>query len=184
MKKIHFFFKKNKELSNDERKEIIRLKQEHWNYNYSQQLVWLKQNLLPDDVHLMAYIYNENSENKQKYLVAYMNIVQITVTIDDQIFYMLGIGNVCVAKRFEHQGCGRQLIEMANSYLDKNRSIGVLLCKSSLVDFYKKIGWVTFENVEIYINSKGYQNNIMYYLSNNIEDKIRKCNVIRINRNF
>lgn len=53
-------------------------------------------------------------------------------------------GNVCVRHDCQGQSFGYLIIKLAEYYLFKNRKVGFLLCKNTLIHFYIKCGWIKF----------------------------------------
>lgn len=170
-------FISNKDISLIDINRIIAIKNEHWPHNYDSQIMWLRQNLYDDDVHLLL------SDGLQ--LLAYLNIVRVNARMDSKTISMIGIGNVCVEKSREHSGMGRLIIGEFNSYVEDMNAIGVLLCKSHLVEFYKKCGWKEIKPNKVSVANVKFQNHIMVYSSDS-ETLDYLCNAyeLEIDRNF
>lgn len=111
--------------------EIVKIKQLSWDYSYESHLNWIRDNIQDDDLHFILY---ENGE-----LVAYMNIVNVDVMIDNASYQSMGIGNVCAASK--GRGYGKEIMNELNRYLLEVDSIGILLCKTPLIPFYQKFNW-------------------------------------------
>ncbi len=115
--------------------EIVALKQCQWDYTVNENLVWMNTNILPNDLHVIMTIGAEN--------VAYMNLVKVQVTINNNPKSFFGIGNVCAKEK--GKGFGKILLLEVNKYLKSNNVSGILFCKDDLVDFYKKCNWNVVE---------------------------------------
>lgn len=120
-------------------KEIVKIKQLSWDYPYESHLNWIRENIQDDDLHFILY---ENDK-----MIAYINLVNADVIIDDSLYKSIGIGNVCAASKGKGYG-GRIMIEL-NRYLIQIDSIGILLCKSPLLEFYKKFSWEIVDVVDV-----------------------------------
>jgi len=119
--------------------EIIRIKSVAWNYPYEMQLEWIRINLKDSDLHLLLY-----EDDKA---VAYLNLISIELIIDEITYSALGVGNVCAIEK--GKGYGTELMKKANQFIVNENSIGLLFCKISLVDFYKKFDWSIVEETKL-----------------------------------
>lgn len=117
--------------------QIVAIKNLSWCYSIEQHTKWINDNLKEDDFHLLIY---ENNE-----LLAYMNLVNVTIKSRDALIPFLGIGNVCT--RHKGKGYGSRLMEEANKYLLDTDKKGLLFCKHHLVDFYLKHDWQLISNL-------------------------------------
>lgn len=138
--------------------EIIALKSKQWHYSVEQHLKWIDENILPDDIHV---IMSDKEEN-----LAYMNLVKISVSINNISLPFLGIGNVCAKEK--GRGYGKNILIGVNNYLVTNKLYGILLCKNDLIDFYKKYNWnlIPKQNIK---NEKYQEINIMIF---NLDQKV------------
>jgi len=127
--------KPHKEISQSEITEIINIKSKAWPYSFDSQLEWIDNNLKATDIHVLL---SSNGE-----YVAYLNLIDIEIKLDNNIMNGYGIGNVCAAEK--GKGYGSKIIESANEYLLSMNRIGLLFCKDHLVDFYKRYGWEIIE---------------------------------------
>ena len=126
--------------------EIIRIKSIAWPYPYESQLNWLNNNLKAEDLHLLLQKGNRS--------VAYLNLIDIKVEVDNKIENAFGIGNVCAIEK--GKGYGNELMKLTNQFINKESKPGLLFCKSELVCFYKKFNWVVIEKkkLRLDINNK------------------------------
>lgn len=111
--------------------DIIRIKSVAWPYSYNSQKKWINDNLCDEDLHLILMLDNRG--------VAYLNLINITVEINNETYISYGVGNVCSCI----QGCGygQGLLTLVNKFIIESNRVGLLFCKSNLVDFYKKYKW-------------------------------------------
>ncbi len=176
MNNINFRIKSHKEISNLELNQIIALKDEHWSYGVESQKKWIESNLEPDDIHFMCF-YGE-------ILVAYLNMIHIKIQVNDSSYKMLGIGNVCVEKNFEHSGWGKKLLLETNRFILDHHFKGILLCKENLIAFYKKCGWIKIENSNIMLINEKYHNYLMSFPVETKDIIFHSHNNIFIEKNF
>ncbi len=141
--KEEFIIIKQSELDEDTLDEIIKLKQQHWNYSYESQKEWIFNYVEPNALHLLLKVNN-------KY-VGYLSIRNIGMKIDDIHMEGKGLGNVCIDKEFRNCGYGRKLVEKANQIIIADQNVGILLCHTHLLSFYERCGWnnVGYDNLEI-----------------------------------
>lgn len=129
----------HKEIEKNDLDEIIQLKSIAWEYSYEKQLEWINSNLSDLDIHVLLCLNGE--------VVAYLNLINIELIIDEAPKKSYGIGNVCA--KVKNKGFGKELIASVNSFLVKNNRIGLLFCKTTLVNFYIKNNWATIENKKL-----------------------------------
>ncbi len=159
------------ELSDKTKISIAELKNQHWPYGIESQIEWMNKNIQNDDYHLLGF---ENSGM----LRAYLTIVQLNVRYDGKEKSVFGIGGVCVDRSIIHSGLGKKLVLVANSYIQKEAKIGLLLCKEMLTDFYKKCDWINVDYEKACVAGRSFENIVMSYPHE------FKCESISIDRNF
>lgn len=144
------------DLSPQELDEIIRIKSIAWPYSYEKQVEWINNNLKDTDIHLLLL-----EDNK---IVAYLNLIPNVLLLDDNVYHILGVGNVCSIER--GKGFGVELMRQTNQLISEENKIGLLFCKPSLVYFYNKNGWIVIEKfrLNLLIDNK----NIETMIFNNI----------------
>jgi len=157
MKKIEWKVIKNSEISERDLVHIAYIKDQHWTHGVKSQVDWMKNNLLPDDIHLLGKIKGDLEP------CAYLSLVNIKVTCDNDETNFIGLGNVCVSKNDEHFGIGSSLVLQANNYIMSSAKRGLLLCKDPLISFYKKNGWEKLNYTKALISNCQYYNNIMTF---------------------
>lgn len=142
--KNQIIVKEHSKVSSQEVLNICKIKSIFGKYSLDSQLKWLDNNINQDDIHFM--LQEESS------LVAYLNLIKISVEINNKQYNCLGIGNVCSIKK--GKGYGKVIMEKLNIYLTHNNIIGLLFCKDELVPFYKLFHWdlICAENVTILLN--------------------------------
>ncbi len=155
MNGFQIVIKKTLEVGEEEKSLIIRLKQQHWGYTNEEQKDWFEKNILDEDIHLMLFREGE--------LHAYLNAVNVDVTINESVHGMLGIGNVCVDKANTHKGIGSILMACMNCYLREFNIPGILLCKEALVNFYRASNWVRITPKKTVIQDMQFEHCVMIY---------------------
>jgi predicted GNAT family N-acyltransferase len=133
--------------------KIIKIKQHYWNYSYDEHIKWMNENINEDEHHLIIL----DSKNEA---IAYLNLVKNTIIYNDVTEEVIGVGNVCVDKKYTSQGIGQLIMSVCNYYLNSYEKRSILLCKSQLVKFYEKSGWIKYEG-EVYINNMKFQGELM-----------------------
>lgn len=159
------------DLNFESEKDIIAIKQEHWNYSNASQKEWLRSNLKDDDMHLLLYVDGQ--------LSAYLNLVNVAVCIDEKKIDALGIGNVCATKCKIGKGYGRKIVQRANDIIKEKNKIGILLCKESLEGFYSRLGWKKIRCDDVSVADKDFDKTIML-----INSSIAETERLKIDRNF
>jgi hypothetical protein len=124
---------------------IASIKKNHWNYSIKEHLNWMNKNLNFNDIHVLM---NDDKNS----LVAYLNLVKISITINTIETDFFGIGNVCV--NIKNKGYGSLLLKHLNQFIKENNFKGVLLCKDSLVHFYELNSWELVEKSKTSNNLK------------------------------
>ena len=140
------------DISQKDLDEIINIKSVAWPYSYKKQVEWININIKDSDSHLLLL-----SENK---VVAYLNLISIELIIDNCNYIGLGVGNVCAIEK--GQGYGVELMKKVNQFITRQDYLGLLFCKTSLVNFYIKNNWNIIEKKRLELS----------FANNNIETMI------------
>ena len=150
-------------------KAIVELKMQHWPHPSEAQFRWMNENINSEDVHVCVFdLFYQ--------LIAYLNLVEVRVTGEQEEWNMIGIGNVCVDKLHLGKGLGLEIMQSVNAYLKENSRTGLLLCRKELEGFYLKAGWLLY-NGPVMLLDKPYDNLVFstVYL---------KASQLNIERNF
>lgn len=150
---------KHTDLTVREKLKIAELKDQHWKYGIDSQIKWIMENILDNDYHVLG----EENTKSGYVLRAYFNMVNIKIKLDKDEIEAIGIGNVCVDKNVEHSGYGKLLVLKANEYINLSEKQGALLCRKSLVDFYRKFGWKTAAAENAFVEENPYSRIIMLF---------------------
>ena len=153
--KEDFILVKHENLTDNCLNKIICVKRQFWKYSLESQRKWIQSSMKIGDIHLLMHVYGQ--------FIAYLSINVVNISVDDQVMFAKGLGNVCVAKGFQGQGFGKKIVEKANKIIKENNDTGILLCHRHLISFYERCGWhnVTYDNVEI--EQKKFTNVIMLF---------------------
>ena len=122
----------HKNITTEQLNDICTVKQVAWIFNKERQLDWIEKNLDSSDLHCI--LYNETFD-----VIAYLNLINITLELNRTMIEGYGIGNVC--SRYPKQGIGIALMDLVKKYLVTENKIGMLFCKEKLISFYEKTGW-------------------------------------------
>lgn len=122
--------------------EIIRIKQISWPYNYQDQLKWMNANLKESDIHVLLSMDDK--------FVGYLNLIPISVIINNMEAKGLGVGNVCTTVK--GNGWGKELMFLTNNYIRKNKKTGLLFCRDRLVNFYCMCNWKKIDKSRLRVN--------------------------------
>lgn len=147
--------KRHSDLSEDEINALIELKKQYWPYEEGKQKEWLRDYIAHEDLHVFIW--------KKDYLCAYLNMVHINMIVDQEMYKMLGIGNVCVDTQYRSSGYGGLIMAVVNAYIKKNKTGGILLCKKEILQFYKKANWQEIKPVSALVAGQPYSHCIMVY---------------------
>lgn len=122
--------------------EIIHIKSVAWNYCFEKQLSWIRDNISNEDIHVIL--------KKDGRSVAYLNLVEIDLEINEVRARSYGIGNVC--SLMKGKGYGKELMLQVNNYLTNEKKTGLLFCKELLVPFYTLCDWQLIEKSSLHLN--------------------------------
>lgn len=175
MEKFEVQFCETQELSERDFRSIIAIKQQHWDYSIDSQIKWFRKNIFDNDFHIII--------KQGERIIAYLNLVNVNVFIDEKEYLALGVGNVCVDKEYKGLGWGLILIRIVNSLIKRQKRFGLLLCKDNLIGFYSKGDWKLFNVSKVRIGTLDYHNTVMIYDPYLINDKDGVVS-IEIDRNF
>ena len=127
---------KNKNINLVDLKEIIRLKKSVWKHNYSSHLKWIKIFLKPYDIHFLLIKNNK--------LIGY-NLLRKRSIFDSinknkkiNFFYF---DTFVIDEKYRKRGYARYFITNINNFILKHKKLGLLLCRKTHINFYKKYKW-------------------------------------------
>lgn len=126
---------KHENIQYSQLEDICKIKSIFGNYTLESQLNWIENNVKANDIHFLIYDNNK--------LIAYTNLIEETLLINNEKINILGIGNVCVNEKGKSKGS--LLMKNVNKFLSNNDKIGLLFCKKNLISFYEKTDWILIE---------------------------------------
>ena len=153
---------KHKDLNETNLFEIVNIKSIAWPYPKEKQLEWINKNIKENDIHVLL------KENKKA--IAYLNLINIELIINNQTYKGLGIGNVCTSEK--GKGYGIRLMNELNNYLLNENKIGLLLCNKKLQSFYEKANWIKIDNRKLFIKNMNENDKVLIY---NFNETIKAC---------
>lgn len=121
----------HKDILESDLKEVISLKSKQWCFSFDEQKEWIEKNLKSTDLHVILKMNDMG--------VAYLNLIDINLFVNDIQKKGFGIGNVCAVDR--GKGYGFKLMSEVNKILFNLDRIGFLFCKKPLVKYYRSLGW-------------------------------------------
>lgn len=133
---IEIRFIPHKDLTDNLRDSICLFKNLNWVYPLESHKQWMNLHLRPQDIHLILLINEE--------WIAYMNIVELCVSLDGNCQPGLGIGNVCVDPKYKGKGYGKFLMSVAKDYAINRHQIAILICQDKNVKFYEACDWFKY----------------------------------------
>lgn len=147
---IRINFIKHKNCSIEQKIELSLFKKLNWDYPVESQLNWMSDNLLPDDIHVLLEVNNE--------LVAYLNIVKLKITVNQDSQSAFGIGNVCVSPKYKGKSYGRMIMSVVDCYARQHKVLALLYCQQKNLGFYKSCGWNEVNNANTKCNAHMFTN--------------------------
>lgn len=174
MTEYRISIQKTDELSTEDLKAVIALKQQHWPYSDLQQRQWFRKNIRDDDYHMIIRCGG---------VIAYLNAVHVDAKIDHSMYQMLGIGNVCVDRGFENRGIGSLLMASANAFIKQSQLDGILLCRDRMVDFYKAAHWGLFSPEAITVAGAPYNDRVMLFCHSAVSFPT-EAGILHLSRSF
>lgn len=140
--------------------QIIKVKSVAWDFNYESQKDWIKYNLKDADIHMLLF--------QEEKVIAYLNLIELDISVDALNYKAYGIGNVCAFKK--GKGWGKELIKQTNKYLIKNNKVGLLFCREKLVNFYSKNDWVIINSNQLTLSKEDLE---IYTMLFNLPNKFK-----------
>lgn len=153
-------FQKNNRINKIYLGKIINLKIKVWKFNYRSQINWLRENLLPDDLHVTL-------EDRKK-LIGYTMLRERFLYKDNKsknkiyLFDTHVISKAFRGKLIKGLSPSKVLMEKILIFILKKKRVSFLLCNKDLIKYYKLFGWSIINKKKIKIkNEKNLT--IMYY---------------------
>jgi hypothetical protein len=145
-------FQKNNRINNIYLNKIINLKIKEWKFNYKSQVNWLKENVLPNDLHVTL-------EYKKK-LIGYTMLRERFLNINKRSkkkFYLFDthvINKTFRGKQKDGFHPSRILMKKIQIFIIKKKKISFLLCNKNLIKYYKFFGWKIINKKKIKVKNE------------------------------
>ena len=156
---MKFYKKSTFKLTRDEILEIINLKNSHWNYGFLSQLNWFKNktNVFKSDLHFFI-------KNNKK-LIAYVQLGKRNCFINKKKSKYILFRTLIVLKKERSKYVSTIIMKKVLRFVKSQNLACFLLCKKTLISFYKKNGFIKLnkKNFKI-IDHKNYLNGMIYNL--------------------
>ena len=152
--------KLTKKLDTSDIKKICILKDTQWNFGVKSQLKWFKENIKPNDVHILLEIDNN--------LIGYTLLRKRTFTIkansknfrEREREYWLFDTHI-VKKNFRRMGYNKILMKESAKIIKKK--LGLLICSDNLIKYYNKFKWRVISKKIFKILDYPFSSNAMFY---------------------
>lgn len=142
----------HRELQLQQLDSIIAIKSVAWPYSYIEHQNWIENHLKPEDLHVLFKRGNE--------VLAYLNLVDIEVVLNDKLVKCWGVGNVCSKER--GKGYGVELMKKVNEFILHSHRVGVLFCKDPLLKFYKTLSWLQIPECGVSLKAESKVNTLIF----------------------
>lgn len=160
---------KNKNIKNNQILSISKLKDSFWRYGIKNQKIFLRSNTNANDLHILAY--------KNKEIVGYVNLKIKLFKKNDNTkknkFFLFD--GFIVDKRFREINIGRNIIKISKKKSKLLKMPILLLCKRSIMPFYKKLNFKIIPKKKYQLLNHQYKGLLMQYNLN-----LKKINLIKI----
>ena len=150
-----------KNLSNKELLMVVNLKRTHWKYSLKSQLKWIKQNSLANDNHFLLL--------KDKELIGYVHLGLRTLENAKIKKKYILFRNLIIKNNFRKKNFSGIIMRKVNNYILSKKKSSFLVCKKSLLNFYKKNNWNKVDKKKFLLMDHNYNN--MCLMSYNLNTK-------------
>ena len=156
---MKFYKKSTFNLTKKDIREIINLKNSHWNYGFSSQLNWFKNktNVFKSDFHFFL--------KKNKKLIAYVQLGKRNCLINKKKSKYILFRTLIVLKKERGKYVSSIIMKNVLKFVKSQNLACFLLCKKTLISFYKKYGLITLSKKKFkVVDHKNYLNGMIYNL--------------------
>ena len=160
---------RNKNIKNNQILAISKLKDSFWPYGIKNQKKFLRSNTNINDLHILAY--------KNKNIVGYVNLkIKLFIknnNIKKNKFFLFD--GLIVDKLFRKVNIGKNIIKICKKRSKSEKIPIFLLCKRSVMPFYKKLNFKIILKKKYHLLNHRYKGLLMQY---NLS--LKKINLIKI----
>lgn len=128
-----FKSKKTNKLTNLDKKNILKLKNEFWKKGIKSQNEWFKKNIRIFDIHNLLYLKSK--------LIGYTCLRYRSKLIKKKISKYLLFDTLIISKINRKKGVGSILMGFNNMIISNYNLPSFLVCEKKTIDFYKKNKW-------------------------------------------
>ena len=151
------------QLSKDKVAQICKLKDSQWKFGIKSQHQWFKDNVKKNDIHNLLYIkskligytllrirlYNTDNNSKKKNYILFDTLV--------------------IDKNYRKKKLSNLMMNYNNLVIKETGFFSFLICKSNLVNFYKKNNWTKLNKKNINVVDHSFSTNGMIFNTKNIQ---------------
>ena len=147
--------------------KIIKLKRQEWKNKLDDQILWIKNNIKKNDIHVI--LYNE------KFIIGYTLLrKRVIKTNSKQIinFYLFDthiIDKNYRKKKINNIALSRILMDTILDFIISKKLISLLFCKQKLTRYYRSFGWKVFDKRKIINYNK--KNLVAMFFGKNLKNK-------------
>ena len=157
---INFESKKTTELDGNTILKICKLKNKHWKFNLKNQILWFNKYIKKKDIHNLCFL--------NKKLIGYTSLRQgyYNFTKNGKKKSFLLFDTLVLDPEHRKQKLGILMMKFNNLIILKKKKPSFLVCKMSLVKFYRSSGWKLLAKNKFLTNYKLLRLKGMTYLFN------------------
>ena len=146
---IKLYSKKTYTLSSFDKKNIFKLKKKNYNFELKKQQKWFEANIKKNDIHNLLFF--------KKKLIGYncLRSVDFFFFRKKNILYkkkFLLFDTLIIDPKFRKKGLSVIILRKSLQLIRLKRKIGVLFCKNSMINYYKKFLWLKFNKKVFFSN--------------------------------
>ena len=160
---------RNKNIKSIQILGISKLKDSFWPYGIKNQKIFLRSNTKVNDLHILAY--------KNKSIVGYVNlkIKSFIKNVDNKKNKFFLFDGFIVNKLFRKMNIGRNIIKICKKKSKLEKIPILLLCKRSVLPFYKKLNFKIIPKKKYHLLNHRYKGYLIQYNLN-----LNKINLIKV----
>ena len=155
-------------------KSILYLKDKHWKYGIKSQKKWFSRYVENQDIHNLLYIKTK--------LVGYTLLRKRTRVLKlNQKNEFLVFDTLVIDPNYRNLDLSKTLMDFNNHIIKQTKCISFLLCDKTLINFYKKNGWLKLNNKDVELKD---HKTSKYKMIFNEKRKIRKKYIFYMNKSI
>ena len=130
---ISILSKNTNKLTLNEKRKILKLKNEFWKRDIVSQKNWFKKNIKLTDIHNLLFFNNK--------LVGYTCLRLRTLKINKKFYKYFNFDTLIISDKTRKKGYGSLLTHFNNKVIELKKKPSFLVCDNKKVKFYKKNNW-------------------------------------------